>query len=153
VRWRFGRPPPLSRCSNSSSTRAGSPTTSSRTRRTVSPAGTPSTAASSAGAPAKPTASYRWTAGHPLLPALAPVLAAEGFERDRLTGIKIFFGNHNGQEIAEVCVNGRVSEAASQALLALDWPRRDVGGAYARTFVLLVHADEPADVPSTPGTL
>lgn len=92
-----------------------------------------------------------WAAGHPLLPALAPALAAEGFERDHLIGLKLFFGSHNGKDTAEVRVNGQVSGTASQALLGLDWPRRDTGGAYARTFVLLVHADEPTAAPTTPG--
>jgi hypothetical protein len=92
-----------------------------------------------------------WAAGHPLLPALAPALAAEGFERDHLIGLKFFFGSHNGTDTAEVRVNGRVSETASQALLGLDWPRCAAGGAYARTFVLLVHADEATAAPGAPG--
>jgi hypothetical protein len=80
-----------------------------------------------------------WAADHPLLPALAPALPAGRFSRDYLVGVKFFFGSRDGEDMAEVRVNGQVSKRASRALLGLDWPRTDSGVAYARTFALLVH--------------
>lgn len=81
-----------------------------------------------------------WTLTHPLLPQLAPAFA-DGFGRDGLIGVKIFFGGGTGDEAAEVRVDGEVHEQASKLLLGLDWPRVAEGSAYARTFVLLVHPE------------
>jgi hypothetical protein len=53
-----------------------------------------------------------WAMNHPLLPALAPALTREPFERDHLIGVKLFFGSYDGVETAEVRVNGRVHEPA-----------------------------------------
>ncbi|MEV4559215.1 DUF6348 family protein [Kitasatospora sp. NPDC049285] len=78
-----------------------------------------------------------WLVRHPVLPALAPALAGP-LGRDQLVGVTVFFGGRPGEETAEVLVDGRVHEAASKALAALDWPRPADGEAYARTFVLLV---------------
>ncbi|TQF04843.1 hypothetical protein E6W39_24700 [Kitasatospora acidiphila] len=80
-----------------------------------------------------------WTAGQALLPALAPALTADGLPRDRLVGIKLFFGSAHGEETAEVRILGEVAPAASAALAALPWPRPADGGSFARSFVLLVH--------------
>ncbi|MEE4542435.1 DUF6348 family protein [Streptomyces sp. V4-01] len=55
--------------------------------------------------------------------------------------MKIFFGTYKGADTAEVRVNGRVGEPAGQALLAQPWPRPAEGGAYARTYAVLVHQE------------
>jgi hypothetical protein len=84
----------------------------------------------------------RWAVGHVLLPHLAPALK-DTIGRDRLTGVKAFFGGGEGSEIAEIRVDGHYHEAGSQALADLDWPRPAQGVSYARTFILLVR-DDPA---------
>jgi hypothetical protein len=83
-----------------------------------------------------------WAAEHPLLPALSWALGTETLPREHLVGIKVFFGSANGQDTAEVRVNGQVSPAASRAILDLPWPRAATGASYARTFALLVHTEE-----------
>ncbi|WP_127356147.1 DUF6348 family protein [Actinacidiphila soli] len=85
-----------------------------------------------------------WAADHPLLPALADVLTADTLPRDRLIGVKMFFGSRAGHETAEVRVHGQVHDQATRALRALPWPRQAADAAYARTFVLLVHPERPA---------
>lgn len=82
-----------------------------------------------------------WAAETPLLPIIAPALAATGFERDQLIGVKAFFGSYRGTDTAEVRVNGEVDEAASEALRTAAWPRPADGGAFARTYVILVHRE------------
>ncbi|GHJ48316.1 hypothetical protein Cs7R123_56580 [Catellatospora sp. TT07R-123] len=84
----------------------------------------------------------QWAADTPLLPLLAPHLEAEA-DREFLNGVKILFGGPAGRETAEVRVNGRVAEAASEALLALPWPRPQ-RPAYTKTFVLMVHRETTA---------
>lgn len=76
-----------------------------------------------------------WLGERELLPALAPALAAE-LTDPRLNGVKLFFGGRDGDEVAEVRVNGTVCPAASRALGALDWPRAE-RFCWARLFVLL----------------
>jgi hypothetical protein len=73
---------------------------------------------------------------------LAPALESD-LDREEVNGIKIFFGGRAGEEICEVCVNGRVSSAATAALAELPWPRLPVP-AFCRTFVLLAHRENPA---------
>jgi hypothetical protein len=83
-----------------------------------------------------------WIQHHALLPILAPELTGD-LDRPEYNGIKIFFGGQGDGETAEVRVNNRVHRQASEALLALDWPRsRD----YVRTFVLLLHPQAPQPV-------
>ncbi|WP_043617613.1 DUF6348 family protein [Nonomuraea candida] len=80
----------------------------------------------------------RWAVQHVLLPHLAPALKGT-IERERLVGVKAFFGGGEGSETAELRVDGVCHEAGSRALAELDWPRPAGGVSYARTFVLLVH--------------
>jgi hypothetical protein len=84
----------------------------------------------------------QWTADHGILPVIAPALSRAGLARDRLIGVKIFFGTYKGTDTAEVRVNGRVCEPAGQALLAQPWPRPAEGGSYARTYAVLVHRED-----------
>ncbi|GAA2155300.1 hypothetical protein GCM10009760_55100 [Kitasatospora kazusensis] len=89
-----------------------------------------------------------WLADHQLLPALAgalhPELTTPGFN-----GVKLFLGGKAGDDIAEVRVNGEVSEAASAALRALSWPRGE-RLCWARLFILLVDERSPEAEPDTP---
>ncbi|MFF2038826.1 DUF6348 family protein [Kitasatospora sp. NPDC058170] len=80
-----------------------------------------------------------WLAEHRVLPALAPALLPELAGRP-LNGVKLFLGGKAGDDVAEVRVNGEVSEAASTALRALDWPRGE-RLCWARLFVLLAAPD------------
>ncbi|MFJ6380711.1 DUF6348 family protein [Kitasatospora sp. NPDC092039] len=82
----------------------------------------------------------RWLAEHRVLPALAPALRTE-VTGPGPVGVKLFLGGKAGDDVAEVRVGGEVSEAASAALRALDWPRGE-RLCWARLFVLL--AAEPA---------
>lgn len=70
-----------------------------------------------------------------MLPALAPALRA-GLTGPGPVGVKLFLGGKAGDDVAEVRVGGEVSEAASAALRALDWPRGE-RLCWARLFVLL----------------
>jgi hypothetical protein len=81
-----------------------------------------------------------WLLGNPPWTALAPLIS-EGLDRAELNGVKLFIASNAGNPIAEIRINGRVHRAASDALLALDWPR-PVRFTAARTFILLVHRDE-----------
>lgn len=74
-----------------------------------------------------------------MLPALAPALLPDLAGR-QLNGVKLFLGGKSGDDVAEVRVNGEVSEAASAALRALDWPRGE-RLCWARLFVLLTAPD------------
>jgi hypothetical protein len=76
-----------------------------------------------------------WLGGHHLLPALAERLEPE-LSHPQLNGVKLFLGGRAGDDIAEVRVNGEISEGASSALRSLDWPRGE-RLAWARLFVLL----------------
>jgi len=76
-----------------------------------------------------------WLADHQVLPALAEALRPELTAPD-VNGVKLFLGGKAGEDIAEVRVNGEVSEAASAALRAMDWPRGE-RLCWARLFVLL----------------
>lgn len=80
----------------------------------------------------------RWLAEHRVLPALAPALRAE-LTGPGPVGVKLFLGGKAGDDVAEVRVGGEVSEAASAALRALDWPRGE-RLCWARLFVLLTAA-------------
>ncbi|MFG3227544.1 DUF6348 family protein [Kitasatospora sp. NPDC048194] len=88
-----------------------------------------------------------WLAEHRVLPALAPALRAE-VTGPGPVGVKLFLGGKAGDDIAEVRVGGEVSEAASAALHALDWPRGE-RLCWARLFVLLT-AERAAPVPAAP---
>ncbi|GJF28465.1 hypothetical protein KNE206_11650 [Kitasatospora sp. NE20-6] len=77
-----------------------------------------------------------WLAGNQLLPALADALRP-GLPSTGVTGVKVFLGGRAGEEVAEVRVDGTVSEPASAALRALGWPRGE-RLCWARLFVLLV---------------
>ncbi|MFJ2781479.1 MULTISPECIES: DUF6348 family protein [unclassified Kitasatospora] len=94
-----------------------------------------------------------WLAEHRVLPALAPALLPELAGR-RLHGVKLFLGGKSGDDVAEVRVNGEVSEAASAALRALDWPRGE-RLCWARLFVLLAApgAADPGPETSSAGAL
>ncbi|MFF7988202.1 DUF6348 family protein [Kitasatospora xanthocidica] len=76
-----------------------------------------------------------WLAENRVLPALAPALRAE-LTGPGPVGVKLFLGGKAGDDVAEVRVGGEVSEAASAALRALDWPRGE-RLCWARLFVLL----------------
>jgi hypothetical protein len=76
-----------------------------------------------------------WVAEHQLLPAVADTVGP--FLTDpALNGVKFFFGGREGDEVAEVRVNGEPVPAASAALRGLPWPRGE-RLAWARCFVLL----------------
>ena len=77
-----------------------------------------------------------WLSGNQVLPALADQLAPQ-LDHPLLNGVKLFLGGRAGDDVAEVRVNGEVSEAASAALRALDWPRGE-RLAWARLFTLLL---------------
>ncbi|MEV6212499.1 DUF6348 family protein [Kitasatospora sp. NPDC051914] len=76
-----------------------------------------------------------WLADHQVLPALAGALALPA--GTGVTGVKLFLGGRAGEDVAEVRINGAVSEQASAALRGLDWPRGE-RLCWARLFVLLV---------------
>ncbi|SDM22330.1 DUF6348 family protein [Nonomuraea jiangxiensis] len=80
----------------------------------------------------------RWAVDHVLLPHLAPALKGT-FERERLIGVKAFFGGGEGGETAEIRVDGAYHEPGSRVLAELPWPRPASGLSYARTFMLLIH--------------
>ncbi|GAA2992352.1 DUF6348 family protein [Kitasatospora sp. NPDC127116] len=88
-----------------------------------------------------------WLAEHRVLPALAPALRA-GLTGPGPVGVKLFLGGKAGDDVAEVRVGGEVSEAASAALRALDWPRGE-RLCWARLFVLLT-AEPTASGQHTP---
>ncbi|MFB6894535.1 DUF6348 family protein [Kitasatospora sp. NPDC056327] len=90
-----------------------------------------------------------WLAGNRVVPALAPALLPELAGR-RPHGVKLFLGGRSGDDVAEVRIDGEVSEAASAALRALDWPRGE-RLCWARLFVLLTAHGEPAAPPTAPG--
>ncbi|MEE1828601.1 DUF6348 family protein [Streptomyces sp. BE20] len=82
-----------------------------------------------------------WLAEHRVLPALAPALlpalgGPDGRGGRRPHGVKLFLGGKAGDDVAEVRVDGEVSEAASAALRALDWPRGE-RLCWARLFAVL----------------
>ncbi|MFF4651352.1 DUF6348 family protein [Streptomyces sp. NPDC001380] len=99
-----------------------------------------------------------WLGGNHVLPALAAALAPE-LDHPLVNGVKLFLGGRAGDDVAEVRVNGEVSEGASAALRALDWPRGE-RLAWARLFVLLLAegadaadvraAEQEAPVPAGP---
>ncbi|MFD7907336.1 DUF6348 family protein [Kitasatospora sp. NPDC059722] len=92
-----------------------------------------------------------WLTEHRVLPALAPALRP-GLTGAGPVGVKLFLGGKAGDDVAEVRVDGEVSEAASAALRALDWPRGE-RLCWARLFVLLtaVRPVGPAVVPASAG--
>ncbi|MEV7021123.1 DUF6348 family protein [Kitasatospora sp. NPDC093558] len=92
-----------------------------------------------------------WLAEHRVLPALAPALRPE-LTGTGPVGVKLFLGGKAGDDVAEVRVDGEVSEAASAALRALDWPRGE-RLCWARLFVLLtaVRPQGPAVAPAGAG--
>lgn len=88
-----------------------------------------------------------WLAEHRVLPALAPALGRE-LAGPGPVGVKLFLGGKAGDDVAEVRMGGEVSEAASAALRALDWPRGE-RLCWARLFVLLT-AERAAPVTAAP---
>jgi hypothetical protein len=102
-----------------------------------------------------------WVEAHHLLPALAaevlPRLDARGpggglrhGPHGGLHGVRVFFGGRDGDEVAEVRVDGEPVPAASAALRALDWPRGE-HLAWARCFLLLTRdPDALRDAESAP---
>lgn len=83
-----------------------------------------------------PDALQRWCIEHPLLPELGAALS--DVERARAPhGMKVLFG---GADVAEVRLGGERHEAASQALLRLEWPRLADAG-FVRTYFILVHPE------------
>lgn len=65
------------------------------------------------------------------------------FNRPTLNCVKLLFG-FGSEDVAEVRINGEYDEASSQFLKELDWPRAE-NAAFARCYLLFVHAEEPAD--------
>ncbi|HEU0130751.1 MAG TPA: DUF6348 family protein [Mycobacteriales bacterium] len=82
-----------------------------------------------------PKALQQWWLDHPLLPLLAQVLPLGG--SDFIRALRVFFGSQGFESIAEVTLDRQPSAAASDLLLAQDWPRFDEP-AYVRTFVLVI---------------
>ncbi len=76
-----------------------------------------------------------WVAEHRLLPTVADAVLPY-LTDPALNGVKFFFGGREGDEVAEVRVNGEPVAAASAALRALPWPRGE-RLAWVRCFVLL----------------
>lgn len=76
-----------------------------------------------------------WTRHEQVLPALAPAL--QDLQDNLPHAIKVFLG---GQDVAEVRVDGEHHDAASDALLALDWPRQDPAS-FVRAFVIAIHRE------------
>ncbi|MFD6443830.1 DUF6348 family protein [Promicromonospora sp. NPDC060204] len=66
-----------------------------------------------------------------------------GLDRERFNGIKLYIASSENYTSAEVRINGRVDEPASQALAMLDWPRT-VELSVGRTYLLLLHDDDVA---------
>ncbi|MFI6443514.1 DUF6348 family protein [Kitasatospora sp. NPDC050543] len=97
----------------------------------------------------------QWLAENELLPALGPALLPE-LAGTQLGGVKLFLGGKAGDDVAEVRINGEVSERASAALRALHWPRGE-RLCWARLFVLLTaegstpYRPEPVVAPAQPG--
>lgn len=76
-----------------------------------------------------------WLSTQQVLPAIAPALA--DLRGDQPHAVKILLG---GQDIAEVRVDGQHHEAASAALLALNWPRQ-ASPSFARAFAIAIHRE------------
>jgi hypothetical protein len=103
-----------------------------------------------------------WVEGNHLLPALASEVLPYLDDRS-LHGVRVFFGGRDGDEVAEVRVDGEPVPAASAALRALTWPRGE-HLAWARCFVLLTRDPDalrnaettstaaPSDPAPVPGT-
>ena len=72
---------------------------------------------------------------------LAPHLEGS-LDRPNLNGVRLMLGQGGAYQTAEVRINGRLHEAAGQALLAMDWPRTEKMNV-AHLFLLLVHREEP----------
>jgi uncharacterized protein DUF6348 len=85
---------------------------------------------------AAPDALQAWALSNPLLPVIGP-LAASGFDRPLLNGVKLLFGFAT-EDIAEVRVNGVCNQPASDRLRSLGWPRAPEA-AFARCYFLFVH--------------
>ena len=79
-----------------------------------------------------------WAIENPLLPVIG-TLAAKSFRRELMNCVKLLFG-FTSEVIAEVRVNGEYSQAASEHLRSLSWPRSEEG-AFARCYLLFVHAE------------
>jgi len=67
-------------------------------------------------------------------------------DRAYLNGIKLFLAAAPNSVEAEVRINGRRNDSASEALIGLDWPRPD-SLATGRTYLILVEPD-PSGHPS-----
>jgi hypothetical protein len=80
-----------------------------------------------------------WAVDNPPLPALAQAIVQE-IDRPELSGVKIFFGSTGTDPIAEVRVDGAVSDPASDLLFELEWPQFP-HLAVVRSFVVLVHEE------------
>ncbi|MFJ9697403.1 DUF6348 family protein [Kitasatospora sp. NPDC101183] len=92
-----------------------------------------------------------WLAENRVLPALAPALRTE-VSGPGPVGVKLFLGGKAGDDVAEVRVGGEVSEAASAALRALDWPRGE-RLCWARLFVLLTAEQARAQPVAAPAAV
>ncbi len=80
-----------------------------------------------------------WWLSSPLLPVLHRAILRVDHP---LSGMKIFFGSlGDGGSVAEVRVNGQRHDAASDALLAMDWPRPATVGVVRSYVVLVAHED------------
>jgi len=96
-----------------------------------------------------PEALQSWAVENSLLARVGPV-AAKGFDRPMLNGVKLLFGFGDGK-VAEVRINGAYDKDASECLAVLDWPQ-SADAAFARLFFLFVHSTagvEVADPPSS----
>jgi hypothetical protein len=95
-----------------------------------------------------PKALQSWAVESSLLAKVGPV-AAKGFDRKMLNGVKLLFGFGDGN-VAEVRVNGVCDKDASECLAALGWPH-SADAAFARLFFLFVHstAGVVADPPNS----
>lgn len=81
-----------------------------------------------------------WWLENPPPPRLASALLLDLDPGSGPHGIKLMFGGGAEQAIAEVSVNGEAHGPASDALLALDWPRLEPP-AFLRTYCLLLHGE------------
>lgn len=89
------------------------------------------------GAGDSPGVLQQWWLEHPVLPAVAAALGGSLDERPGPRGIKLLLG---GPGVAEVRLDGEVHEAASDALAALPWPRREPPG-FVRSYVVALHRE------------
>jgi hypothetical protein len=87
-----------------------------------------------------PSAQQEWLATRHPWRELAPLLLT-GLDRPYLNGIRIMVGGGGDFETAEVRINGRPHDAATAALLGMDWPRT-AEMTVGHVFLLLVHPEQ-----------